>query len=292
VAVDDAIYATGGRTCLILDPSDGTIRSQIEPPEDTSAAWSNLRVWKDRLIAQSGMVVMCMDRHSGKTNWRQQVGRTQLSIAVGGGKVICAELVNPKRGESEIEDTKTRAFDIDNGELLWEIPSGSPVRYSESADLVVTSSDVYRGNDGTLAWKLPELPPPANPNEPRPEPLFVIGDRLLRGTVDRFVELDLKSGSQAGDQMVWVRRGCTGIRASSKLLTTRFRANSAYVDLASREITSLWNVRPGCYNSLFPANGLLNVPDVTGGCECNYTPTSQAYAPRAVIESGRPMPTQ
>ncbi|MHC4097137.1 MAG: hypothetical protein ACYSU3_13920 [Planctomycetota bacterium] len=98
------------------------------------------------------------------------------------------------------------------------------------------------------------------------------------------------TGQASGVKTVWVRRGCTGLRSSTHLVTTRFRANAAYIDLASRGITSLWNIRPGCYNNLFPANGVLNAPSLTGGCTCNYTPASQAYVPLSVIERpGRDM---
>ena len=31
--------------------------------------------------------------------------------------------------------------------------------------------------------------------------------------------------------------------------------------------------------SLFPANGVLNVPNLSGGCTCNYLPVSQAFVP-------------
>jgi len=81
----------------------------------------------------------------------------------------------------------------------------------------------------------------------------------------------------------WFRRGCTGMRSSHHLVTTRYKANAAYLDLETRKITPLWNIRPGCNNNLFPAGGILNVPNVTGGCECNYTPTSKAFAPVAQL---------
>ncbi len=71
------------------------------------------------------------------------------------------------------------------------------------------------------------------------------------------------------------------------MVTTRFRANIACIDLESREISSMWNVRPACYNNLFPANGVLNAPCLTGGCTCNYTPASQAYVPVSVIDRPR-----
>jgi hypothetical protein len=37
-------------------------------------------------------------------------------------------------------------------------------------------------------------------------------------------------------------------------------------------------------NNLFPADGVLNVPNLSGGCTCNYMPVSQALVPAAVVE--------
>jgi hypothetical protein len=52
---------------------------------------------------------------------------------------------------------------------------------------------------------------------------------------------------------------------------------------ASREIITFWNVRAACSNNLFPADGVLNMPSLTGGCTCNYLPVSQAFVPASVI---------
>lgn len=74
------------------------------------------------------------------------------------------------------------------------------------------------------------------------------------------------------------------ISASSHIATTRFGGNAAYVDLISPLVTPLWNIRRDC-NNIVPANGAFNIPNLTGGCECNYTPTSLAFILRAVFES-------
>jgi hypothetical protein len=70
------------------------------------------------------------------------------------------------------------------------------------------------------------------------------------------------------------------------LLTTRYRGNSAWIDLDSREIIPFLGIRPGCSvnNNLYPANGVLNMPNLTGGCTCNYAPVSMACVPASVIE--------
>ncbi len=285
VATPDAIYATGGKTCAILDPATGEEIRRIELPDALPGAWQNLRCWKDYLVSTNGKFVVCVNHDAGEVVWRHECNRAALSLSVGGGRVFCAELLNPRRGELEHSAVKTRAFDIRSGEIIWEIASGSKVLYSESLDLVATATGIHKGASGERLHALPEPPKPVNGRPPVvPGPLFVIGDKLLWGTVQDFVVFDLKTGQRTGDHTAWVRRGCTTIRASEHLVTTRVRANAAYIDLESREPTSLWNIRPACMNNLYPANGVLNAPNVIGGCTCNYTHTSQAYVPVGEIE--------
>ena len=99
---------------------------------------------------------------------------------------------------------------------------------------------------------------------------------------------DLPSAALIGDQVKWVRRGCTGTRAGANLMTTRYRSNSAWIDLDSREITPFLGIRPACAtnNNLYPANGVLNMPGVTGGCTCNFAPASVACVPAGVVDRG------
>jgi len=49
-------------------------------------------------------------------------------------------------------------------------------------------------------------------------------------------------------------------------------------------MTRMANVRAGCSNNLFPADGLLCSPNLTLGCACNYMPIGQAFAPAAEFE--------
>ena len=288
VALEDAIYVTGGRTCLVLNPATGRKSGQVDLPAELTGAWSNLRVWQDYLVAKTGKHVVCINRRSGRVAWTFECGRPNLSVAVGGGKVFCAELANKRRGETETEDARTRALDVATGELLWEIPGGSEVRYGRSLDLVVMSSGIYRAKDGSQRAALPEAPPADEKTRPDsvPRPLFVIGKKLLFGAVEEFVLYNLPSGEPSGERTTWTRRGCTIPRASSHFVTTRVLGNAACIDLASRKIIPFWNVRAACSNNLFIADGVLNMPSLTGGCTCNYLPVSQAYVPASLIGEG------
>ncbi len=284
VTAPDAIYATSGKICLVLDPASGKETQRFQLPEDLPGPWSNLRCWEDRLIATSGPWLLCADRQSGRILWRQECNRAALSVALGGGRVYCAELINPRRGEGE-DDVKTRAIDIRTGKPLWENAGGATLFYCEPLDMLVNAEGIYRAADGRLHKPLPGLPKPVGGKVAAnaPGPLFVIGGKLLWGTVESFAVYDLKSGQVEGELTEWVRRGCTIIRASTHMITTRVRANAAYIDLDSRQATSLWNIRPACSNNLFPADGVFNAPNILGGCTCNYTHTSQAYAPSGQI---------
>ena len=109
-----------------------------------------------------------------------------------------------------------------------------------------TAKSLYQGKDGSRIRKS--------------NGMFVIaGDRMLVGKGDHFSLIDLVGGSKVSDELKWFRRGCTNLRAAPYIVTTRYQGNAAYVDLATREITPLWNIRSGCYNNLIPANGVLNV---------------------------------
>jgi outer membrane protein assembly factor BamB len=285
VTAADAIYVASGKTCLVLDPATGKETQRLELSEDLPGPWSNLRCWEDYLVATSGPFLLCADRHTGKILWRFECSRAELSVAVGGGRVFCAELLNPRRGEGQ-DDVKTRGIDIRTGKPIWKIAGGTRLFYCEPLVMLVTAGGIYRAADGALHKPLPGLPKPVDgkPVTNAPGPLFVVGDKLLWGTVESFVVYDLHSGEIEGERTEWVRRGCTTIRASAHLVTTRVRANAAYIDLESRQATSIWNIRPACSNNLFPADGVFNAPNILGGCTCNYTHTSQAYVPTGEIE--------
>ena len=272
VAHEQTVYAAGGTLCVALDAATGRQMKEIKTP-DATGNWSTLRAHGDYLVGTRGKNLVCIDRDSGELKWRFQCNRDGLCTSIGSGKVYCAELLNTRRGETmDKSDAKTRAFDLETGELSWTIPSGSPVQYSEPFDLLLTSSGVYRGKDGSRV-------------RDGLAKAQIAGEKVISGSPDQLVVYELLSGKKSGEDLKWFRRGCTGLRSSCNLVTTRFKANAAYIDLETRQIKPIWNIRSGCNNNLYPANGILNVPNVTGGCECNYTPTSKAFAPLAVIEN-------
>jgi outer membrane protein assembly factor BamB len=289
VALEDALYVTGGTTCLVVDPTTGRKTAQFDLPAGLSGPWLNLCIWQSYLVAQSGSHVLCVNRQTGQLVWKFHGGQPALSLAVGGGKVFCAQLVGKPPAGTSREMAVTHALDIESGKSLWQVTGAGEVRYCPALDLVVTCQGIHRADDGRVVAALPE-PPRPNPlikNPPIPKPLLVVGQTLFFGTAEQLTMFDLATGAPHETPLAWTRRGCTIPRGSSNLITTRFRGNAACIDLASREVVPLWNVRAACSNNLFPADGVLNVPSLTGGCTCNYMPVSQAF----VHATALPRPT-
>lgn len=273
VAVEDAVYLTSGRACVALDPATGKRFAQLALPADVDGRWSKIRVADEYLVGTSGQHLVCINRRNGQTLWKHERKHPVGSIALGGGRVFCADLANKRRGEPQPDTSgiTAGALDLRTGKPLWQITGAAEVRYSRPHDLLVTSGGVYRAEDGTRVrgaggtWA-------------------ITADKLLTGNAERFVAYDLLSGEKSGKELKWFTRGCTPLRAGANLLTTRFQGNAAYVDLATGRITSIWNVRAACSNNLFPANGILNIPNLSGGCTCNYMPVSQALVPASVLQ--------
>ncbi|MGI6416023.1 MAG: PQQ-binding-like beta-propeller repeat protein [Thermoguttaceae bacterium] len=293
VALHDAIYLSDGTACLVFDAATGESTGRIDVPDDLETPWANLRVAGDYLVGSSGQHVLCMNRGTGALVWRVVADHRSLYLAVGGGKVFYGELPNPQRGEIEGRDGSIFAMKLATGERLWRRAGGARLRYNASLDMVVTAAGFYQGSTGEL------LPRQADTATTRlvvtggglPKtglPGYIAGQRLLTGGDDTLVVYDLPSAKQISEPLKWVRRGCTGTRASTHLLTTRYRGNAAWIDLESREITPFLGVRPGCQvnNNLYPANGVLNMPNLTGGCTCNYAPVSVACVPFNVVQRG------
>jgi len=287
VALEDAVYISEAARCLVFDAATGEFAGRIDLPGDLQEPWANLRVTGRYLVGTSGQHLLCVDRHTGDVLWNREMARSGLSIAVGGDKVFCAETANVRRGEDETSDGTTRALDIATGRVVWERAGGAALRYSPSHDILVTPVGFYCASEGSL------LKRPVDPEQPRwmvvgrerPDPGvpgWITSGMLLTGSDQSLFIYELPSGQPLADEpLQWVRRGCTDTRASERLLTTRYRSNSAWIDLATGEITPFLGVRPGCTlnNNLYPANGVLSMPDLTGGCTCNFLPVSVVLVP-------------
>ena len=283
VAMDDSIYVAAGRECLVLDTATGEQRARFPMPEKMDGTLVHIRLWENSLIGQLGKNITCLDRKTGEHQWTFTAKRAQLSFSVGGGHAYVAELLNARRGETIADSgVKTYALDLTTGQEVWQAPGGAELRYSTPHDLLITSTGIYKGKDGAV-HRQAKLADPKLDKWNFKSGSHIAGDSLLVGGSDNYKMYDLTSGAQQGKPLKWFRRGCTPLRTSPYLATTRYKGNAAYIDLDTQKFQPIWNLRAACSNNIFPANGVLNVPNLSGGCTCNYTPTSMALVPRAVL---------
>ncbi len=283
VALEDSIYVAAGRECIVLDAATGKQRTRFPMPKNIPGTLIHLRLLKNSLIGQLGKNIICLDRKTGEHQWTFTAKRAQLSLAVGGGHAYIAELLNARRGETVAESgVKTYALDLATGQPVWQAPGGAELRYSKAHDLLITGTGIYKGKDGAVHRKA-KLADPKQDTWNFKSGSHIAGDSLLVGGSDNYKMYDLTSGAQQGKSLKWFRRGCTPLRTSPYLATTRYKGNAAYIDLDTQKFQPIWNLRAACSNNIFPANGVLNVPNLSGGCTCNYTPTSMALVPRAVL---------
>ncbi|MFP6671941.1 MAG: PQQ-binding-like beta-propeller repeat protein [Pirellulaceae bacterium] len=284
VATGDAIYVAAGRSCVVLDAETGKQRARFQMPEEISGTLIRLRLWKNYLVSYLDMTIICLDRLTGKLLWSFEASRPELSLAVGGNRVFIAELLNSRRGETiEKSGVKTYALDIATGKQNWQGAGGAELRYSETHDLLLTATAIYKGFDGSVHREA-VIADPTKDKWNYKSSGYIAGDSLLIGGSDNFTMYQLTSGVQLTKKLTWFRRGCTPLRASPYMVTTRYQGNAAYIDLDTMKFQSIWNLRGACSNNIFPANGILNVPNLSGGCTCNYTPTSMALVPRQALQ--------
>jgi hypothetical protein len=252
----DAIYLSDGRQILALNPVTGQPSGNIELPEGLEANWADLRVDGEYLVGSSGAHIVCLNRHNHELLWQFEAARTALSLAVGGDRVFVGEIADPRRGEDETRDGRLLALDIATGERLWQREGGARLRYSPSLDIVVTPVGFFRGSDGELVTRLTDGPDGRLVvtrwgRAQERQPGFVAGPRLITLQEEGFRDIspmlvtEIPTGKTVGEPLQWPRRGCTNVRASTNMVTTRYRSNSAWIDLDSCEITPFLGIRPG-----------------------------------------------
>jgi len=242
------------------------------------------------------------DRMTGKLLWKAKANHSfwHNGIAVGASKIFCLD-----RNPSEVEDAMRRrglempatyrlaALDYKTGQVVWERKDqvfGTWLGFSEQHDLLLqagaSGSDrlasetgqgmaVYRGIDGSLAWK--------NDHLKYAGPCIIHNDLIITNANSNSVSSGayflltgkpkLVKNPLTGQEQPWTLTrayGCNNIIASENMLTFRSGAAS-FCDLTAEAGTgNLGGFKSGCTSNLVVANGVLNAPDYTRTCSCSY----------------------
>lgn len=247
--------------------------------------------------SKAAVEIVAMDRNTGSKIWSYEAEASFPVLSVGTDRVFAFDGalesfyrdwkrrgVIPKASDIRI----AKAIDLETGKLVWKQETdfiGTWMSYGTAKDVVLMSNKssimAINGRDGEELWKQTAE---GVGFRGHPESLWdrviVWNDRLLdqRGPG---LAWDLTTGKRmprihpvTKEETPWefTKSGhhCNYAIASPHLMT--FRAGDAgFCDIESGNTSRLKGFRSGCRNSLIPANGVLNAPNMAHGCVCGYS---------------------
>ena len=196
---------------------------------------------KDRDIRR----VVCLDSETGKQLWNRPhdltgSGGTKLGLAYQDGKLLFfGHYSNHDEGP------------FNKGELTWR------------------RITVLQGESGSLLW--------SKPLNYRRRPT-IVGDTIYiepRRCDLATGEIQTRTHPITGDTVDWefVRPGhsCGIVTASPHNLFFRSYSGAIVNTEQDSGLQLFGGMRPGCWNSMIPANGLLSMQEASAGCTCNYS---------------------
>jgi len=246
--------------------------------------------------ASASRRLVVLDRTSGKELWRRDAiyGFRHNNIAIGGGKVFAIDGLSQakcdalrRRGLAE-KDYRPRllALDLRTGDVAWstgENVFGTFLNYSAEHDVLLQAGSrardraddeagqgmvAYRGKDGAVIWK--------DLNRAHAGPCMLHGDTIItQGPAYSLLTGKPKRRKHpvTGTEIEWKftrNYGCNTAIAGQNLITFRSAAAGFY-DLSGDGGTgNFGGFKSSCTSNLIVAGGLLNAPEYTRTCVCNY----------------------
>jgi len=277
------------------DPSSGVVWTYVNIIDDYLVGGFDVLSTEQPKLAYADYIaskrLAVFNRRTGSLLWAIDAEHEfrNNGICLGGGRLYAIDLLSQyhleqlkRRGRAPEAPSKLLAFNLSSGAMVWQTDAdvfGTWLSYSDRYDVLVESGrpgkDVltdeptgmraYQGADGRVLWK-----------ENYRGPAILHGAQVL---ADREA-CDLLTGKpiQRRDPLTgkevpwtWVRNyGCNTPQASEHLLL--FRSGAAgYYDLAGDGGTgNFGGFRSSCTNNLIAAAGLLNIPEYTRTCTCDY----------------------
>ena len=262
-------------------------------PAKPLRAIENVKLNVDYASASRTLVVM--NRSSGRVLWSREARYAfrHNAIAVGNGKVFCLDKMSrrkmaylARRGLDFSHKPVLYALDLRSGRVIWETDKdvfGTWLAYSREHDVLAQtgaggSKDraldevrrgiaVYRAADGKRLWK---------GDVSIGGPCMIHHDWIIHGS-GAFGLLTGKTrmwtNPLTGAKAHWrVYRGygCGTMIGSQNLLTFRSSAAGFYDLLTDSGTGNMGGFKSGCTSNLIAANGVLNAPDYTRTCICNF----------------------
>jgi len=228
--------------------------------------------------------------------WRYEAGIIiNSSITIGGGRIYFIESRHPKVKASDThrigmpelwQDLYLVALDLNQGSVVWEKPIKPAVgqvavylAYGGDKLVLVCTGDknyyvyAFDGSSGQPLWQSDFAWPSDNHGGHMSRPAIVGNKVYVRPKAFDLLTGDVLAQTVPGG-------GCGTYAATTKALF--FRSSNVTVWDSESGKTSSWErLRPDCWLSTIPAQGLLLSPEAGGGCSCgSWMETSIAFAPR------------
>jgi len=297
VSLEDRVYVVYGEVILELDAATGRVTREFksEPASGGRPAnWGFLAAWNDQLIATWDPVsakaegdsrpasvkdalapvryssasrrLVAIDRRSGRKLWQRdaQYGFRHNSIVV----------------------PRLWALDCRTGKEIWgtgEDVFGTFLGYSAEHDLLLqagssardrardesnTGMVAYQGTDGSVIWK--------NLSLQYSGPCMLHHDTILtQGPAYSLLtgQPKIRHHPLTGEPIEWRftrNYGCNTATAGEHLILFRSAAAGFYDLQRDGGTGNLGGFKSGCTSNLIAAGGLLNAPEYTRTCGCNY----------------------
>ena len=293
----------------IARDGDRLIGSTIKKASSYTGYWTS-KMWFDGKAGSHGTAPVCSDSlfaYDSETLspvWNYKKGVVlNPTISISDSRIYFVESRNEIAKSSltsqisapELwKDQFLVALDLKDGTKLWERPidteDGTVTFYMQAtpeAILITASNTAYHfaafdPADGKPLWKRSNPWPADHHSGHIQHPVIVDGMIYLQPN-----GYDLKSG-KITTKNVGERSGChTYVGARDALI---YRGAGRRVAMWNRETESVstWDrLRPSCWLSFIPANGMLLVPEGGGGCSCGgWMETSIGFAPLKLLQQG------
>jgi outer membrane protein assembly factor BamB len=320
----DGVYLTADARCLVFAPDTGARLNTFTLTASGTPVAKDLRVEGDVLVVacadmqeqerasgyhwkqgqQESTLLVGLDRRTGVELWRYRA-RDRFNngaFAMGDGMVFGVDSLPMSKADKWLQRTTNLkevastvfALEARTGKAIWSTTNTYAyadagmddwVAYAAATHMLLTGrmglAGALNARTGRRIWQDKTF---------KQMPLIVREETFmdLNGLM-----YDVATGNRLDRDCRIRRTGCGYATASRKMILTRDNSAS-YADLEQGKVYHLRNVRSGCSNSLTPADGLLNVPNYSWGCVCNYaiqTSFAMMYMPEVAQWSGTvPLP--
>ena len=243
------------------------------------------------------------DLDSKELAWRYANGLViNPTISIGNGTVYFIECRHPKLRESKArqitadelwQDQYLVGLDTKSGEITFEkaiqLEPGIIsifMQYTSKGVIVVTSNTQYHlysfhPDSGELQWKTQNAWPDDHHSGHFQHPV-VVNDKIYLQPHGYALDTGEVFTSKVGE-----RSGCHTYVGARDCLVYRGRDRQIAVwDQKEETVTSWTRLRPSCWLSIVPSNGMLLVPEGGGGCSCGgWMETSLVFTPKALLSN-------